>query len=122
MAKGTRASLAVPAGYLPTSSWYHRVDEETGFDLFRGAKSQLDVGAMHGVAGLKGNDAAPAGAGKIGPQLGRGLTESLEIIMTRKDKTFETTADIPWVSSSEEVSDARMGFDGAIENGFGFSL
>ena len=37
-----------------------RMDEEVGFDLLRGAEGELDVRAVHRVAGLEGDDAAPA--------------------------------------------------------------
>ena len=36
------------------------MDEEAGFDLLRGAEGELDVRAVHRVAGLEGDDAAPA--------------------------------------------------------------
>ena len=88
MAKGTRAELggagrifpdeelvAADAGeVIDVAGLGHaddRMDEEAGFDLFRGAESELDVRAVHRVAGLEGDDPAPALVGEVGAKLGR---------------------------------------------------
>ena len=42
------------------------MNQQVGFDLFGGAKGQFDVGAVHGIARLEGNYAAPTQAGKLG--------------------------------------------------------
>ena len=47
-----------------------RMNEEAGFDLLGGAEGKFDVRAVHRVAGLEGDDAAPAQAGELGAQLG----------------------------------------------------
>ena len=46
------------------------MNEEIGFDLLGGAEGEFHVRAVHRVAGLEGDDAAPAQAGKFGAQFG----------------------------------------------------
>ncbi len=48
-----------------------RMDEEAGFDLFRGAEGKLDMRAVHRIACLEGDDAAPALVGEVGAKFGR---------------------------------------------------
>ena len=50
---------------------HHRMNQQVGLDLLGGAESQFDVGAVHGVASLEGDHAAPAHAGKLGTNFGR---------------------------------------------------
>src|SRR4029077_153727 len=57
-----------------------RMDKKTGFDLFRGTEGKSDVGAVHRVAGLKGDDAAPALVRKIGAKLSWCLAQGLEFV------------------------------------------
>ena len=98
------------------------MDEEAGFDLFRGAEGELDVGAVHRVARLEGDDAAPALAGELGAQLGGSEAEGLEVVMARELQAFETAADVPRVALVHQVGDAGMRVARAVEDGFSFGL
>jgi hypothetical protein len=60
------------------------MDQEIRFDLSRGAQSELLVSAVHRIARLKRNYAAPAETRKFGAQVGRGQTEGTKIVMSGK--------------------------------------
>ena len=98
------------------------MDKEAGFDLFCGAESEFDVGAVHRVAGLEGDDAAPALVRKIGTELGGCLAQRLEVVMARELEAFEAAADVPGIASVHQIRNAGMGDARAVENGFSFGL
>src|SRR5262249_35784955 len=64
----------------------NRMDKEACFNLFRGPEGKFDMRAVHRVAGLEGNDAAPALARKIGAELGRRLAQAFEVVVARELK------------------------------------
>jgi len=99
-----------------------RVNEEAGLDLFRGAESEFDVRAVHRVARLESDDAAPALVGEIGTKLGRGEAQRFKIVMARELEAFEPAANIPRVAAVHQVGNARVGDAGAVEDGFAFRL
>ena len=77
---------------------------------------------MHRVARLEGNDPAPASIGENSAELSRSQTQALEVVVRGDLETFETAADIPRIAAFEEVSDPRVRFARAVENGFAFSF
>ncbi len=79
-----------------------------------------DVSAVHGVASLEGNDAAPSEAGKLRAQFGGSEAQRAEIVMRRCLQTFDASADVPRVRLVHGVVCARVGLAGAIENCLGF--
>ena len=99
-----------------------RVNEEAGFDLFGGAEGELDVRPVHRVAGLEGDNAAPALVGEVSAQLSGSEAEVLEIVMARELETFKAASDIPGIAPVHQVGDAGVSCAGAVEDGFAFRL
>ena len=64
------------------------MNEEIGFDGFRGPEGQFHMGTVHRVAGLECHDPSPAHAGEFRAQLRRGEAENAEIIMGRQLQAF----------------------------------
>ncbi len=53
---------------------HHRVEEQGGAHRFGGLAGQLEMGPVHRVAGVEGDDPLPAPAGELRPHLqGPGL-------------------------------------------------
>ena len=67
----------------------HGVDQQVGLGLGRGPHGQLDVGAVHRIAGLEGHDLAPALAGELRAQLGRRAAQQSEVVVERWLQTLE---------------------------------
>ena len=66
-----------------------RVNEEVRFDLLCGAERELDVRAVHRVAGLEGDDAAPAASGELFAELGRRRRRRLVVVVERELQAFD---------------------------------
>ena len=60
-----------------------RVDQEAAADLLGGALGQLLVRPVQGVAGLEGDDLAPAQRLEVLAELGRGAADLDEVVMRR---------------------------------------
>jgi len=73
-----------------------------------GAQAELAVGAVHGVAGLEGDDAAPPLAGELGAQLGRRLPQRPEVVVDRHLQPLETAADGDRMGFVQQVRDPGM--------------
>ncbi len=85
------------------------MNQQVGFHLLGGAEGQFLVGAMHGIAGLEGDDAAPAQAGKFGAQFRRSQTQRAEIVVRRRLQAFERAADIPGIGLVDQCNPRRDG-------------
>ena len=101
---------------------HHGMDQKAGFHLLGGAEGKLLMGAMHGIARLKGDDAAPAQASEFGAKFRRSQSQRAEIIVCRSLCAFEAAADVPGIGLVHGVIRAGMGLAGAIEHGFGFRV
>ena len=99
-----------------------RMDEETGFDLLRGAEGEFDMRAVHWVASLEGDDAAPTLVRKFGTKLGRGLAEGFEVVVARKLEALKAPADVPWIAPVHQIGNAGVGATRAVEDGFALGL
>ena len=53
------------------------------------------MGAMHGIAGLKGDDAAPAQPGKLGAQFRRSQANGSEVIMGSGMNSLHASSHVP---------------------------
>src|SRR5208282_4023649 len=98
------------------------MDQEVSLDLLRSTECKLNVGAVHRIASLKSNHAAPAHAGKFGPHFGRGQTLVAKIVVGGNLSPFESSSDVPGIRLVDGVIGARMGGTGAGENGLSFSF
>ncbi len=98
------------------------MDQQIGFDLLGGAEGQFHVGAVHRIARLERNHAAPAFAGKFGAKFGGSQTQSAEIIMRRNLHAFDFSADVPRIRLIDGVIGAGMRRAGAGKNRFSFGF
>ena len=87
---------------------HHRVDEQVGADLGRGPHGQLDVGAVHRVAGLEGDDLGPAQLGELGAELRRGPAQVGEVVVDGQLEALDGPADVPGVAPVEQIADAGV--------------
>src|SRR5436305_9859824 len=92
-----------------------RMNKQSCFSLFACAEGQFNMGPMHGIAGLKGDNSAPALPGKLLPQFGRRQTQCFEIIAGRTLHALKPASDVPWIRFVKHMEDARMGWTGSIE-------
>ena len=60
------------------------MNEQIRLHLLGGAEREFDVSAVHGIAGLKCDYAAPSQAGKFGAQLSRSEAQAAEVVMRRR--------------------------------------
>ena len=60
----------------------------------RGADSQLAVGAVHGVAGLEGDDARPAELLEVDAQLGGGVAQGDVVVVVEAGDGGDGPADV----------------------------
>ena len=98
------------------------MNQEAGFHLLGGAESKFLVGAVHGIAGLEGDDAAPSQAGEFGAKFRRSQAQRTEIIVGGRLSALDASAHIPWIRLVDRVIRAGMGFAGAVEYRLGFGL
>ena len=77
---------------------------------------------MHGIAGLEGDDAAPAQARELGPKFRRSQSQRPEIIVCRSLCAFDAAAHVPGIGLVHRVIRAGMGLAGAVEHRIGFRL
>ncbi len=89
------------------------VDEEVGLDLASGSQRQLDMGAVHGVAGLERHDPLPARARRNGPAVAPGTAGATCSRNGRGADDLELAGDVDRVDLVEQVGDARVGLVGA---------
>ena len=66
------------------------MDQQIRLDLLGGAHGQFDVGAMHGIAGLEGDDTGPAQAAEFGAQFGGSQAQRAEIIVGRRLEVLQS--------------------------------
>src|SRR4029077_20342290 len=94
---------------------YCRMNEQACFSLFACAEGQFNMGPMHGIAGLKGDNSAPALPGELLSQFRRRQTQCSEIIAGRPLHALKPASDVPWIRFAKHMEDARMGGTGGIE-------
>ncbi len=97
------------------------MDQKIGFDLLGRAESQFHVGAVHRIARLEGNHAAPSQAGEFGAQFCRessaGCGNRNAKAACRPSMRPPTYHGFAYVHG---VVRAGMSLAGAVENRFGF--
>src|SRR5262249_30705822 len=99
-----------------------RVNEQIRFNLFCGAKRELDVRPVHRVSSLEGNDTAPSESSKLGPQFRRSESKAAEIVGRWSLRAFDSSADVPRIRFVDGVIRARMHCAGAAEHGLRLGL
>ncbi|MPL71146.1 hypothetical protein SDC9_16917 [bioreactor metagenome] len=87
----------------------HRVDQQVRLGFLRGAEGQLLVRAVQRVAGLEGDDLAPAELAEIGAQFVRRVATGLEIVMHRRLDAGDRAAEIDRARGVVQVVHRRMG-------------
>ena len=96
------------------------MDQQVSLDLLGGAERQFHVGAVHRIARLKRDDAAPAHASKFRPQFGGSQTQAAKIVMRRDLQTLDFSAHVPRIRLVDSIIGAGMSGAGGAENRFGF--
>ena len=94
------------------------VDQQVRLDVLRRAERELLVRAVHRVARLKRDDAAPAELLKAVAKLFRSVAQVLEIIVARRLDAAQFAAEIHGVAARLQVADARMLQVRRAEDGF----
>lgn len=84
------------------------VDEDVGVVRAGSADRQFTVGAVHGVAGLEGDDPAPAELVEVCAQLSGGVPQVDKVVVLQAVDSLELTADVELTSRVEEVVDGRV--------------
>jgi hypothetical protein len=84
------------------------VDQQVGLRLLGGAEGQFLVRAVQRVAGLEGDDLAPAELAEIGAQLVRRVAAGAEIVMRRRLDAGDRPAEIDLARRVVQVVDRRM--------------
>src|SRR4029077_2719818 len=79
------------------------------------------MGAVHWIARLKRNHAAPSQADKLSSQLGWCKAQRAKIVMRRGLQAFNFSANIPGVGLVHHIICAGVRFARAVEYGLGFS-
>src|SRR5207244_13364571 len=69
-----------------------RMDQQIRLYLLGGAESQFHMGAVHGIAGLKGYYATPAQAGKLGAKFRRSKTQCAEVVVGSGGNSLHATS------------------------------
>src|SRR5690606_23983257 len=90
-------------------------------DLFRRAERQLEMRAVHRVAGLEGDDLAPAELPEALPHLARRVAQMLEVVMRRGFDTAQLTADVHRMRLAHQIADGRMRLVGRAEDALGLA-
>ena len=98
------------------------MQQQIRLDLFRGAKRELLVSAMHRITGLKRNDATPADFLEAIAQLLRRVAQMLEIVVHGRLDAAQPAAEIHLVAAAHEIAHAGMRFVGGAEHGARFLL
>ena len=96
------------------------MNQEVGFNLLGRAESEFHVGAVHRVARLEGNHAAPSETSELSPQFRRRMAQRTEIIVRGSLQAFDAPADVPRIRLVHRVVSAGMCLAGAIKHRFGF--
>ncbi len=96
------------------------MNEKIGFDLLGGAHGEFDMGAVHRIAGLEGDDARPSQTAEFSAQFGGRKTQGAKIIMRGWLDSLDGAAHIPRVRLVDGVVGAGMSSAGRIKNLLGF--
>jgi len=88
---------------------HHRVDQQIGLGLTGGEEGQFDMGPVHRVAGLKGDNAAPAIAPEALAQFGGGQAQMREIVVPRQVQRLHAATDIHRVTVLAQPVHGRVG-------------
>ncbi len=88
----------------------HRgVHQQVGLHRPGRPQGELDVGAVHGVAGLEGHHPLPAELVEPGPQLGRGQAQGLVVVVHRGAQHLELAGHVHRVGPLQHVGHPRVG-------------
>ena len=92
----------------------HGMDQQIGRGFGRGSHGQFDMGPMHRIPRLEGDDLGPAASDEFGPKLGRSHAKRSEVVVDGRLQAFDPAADVDRIAAVEQVSDARvLGISGA---------
>ena len=84
------------------------VDEHVGLAGAGGAHRQLAVGAVHGVAGLEGDDLGPAELLEVGAQLGGGVAQGDVVVVVETVDGVDAAAQVDVVGGVVQVAHRRV--------------
>ena len=98
------------------------MDEQVGLDLLGRPQRELLVGAVHRVAGLEGDDLAPAQRVELVAELGRRLAQRPEVVVVGQLQALEAARDVAGVRPLEQVGDAGVLGVGRAEDQLGLGL
>src|SRR5438046_946078 len=98
------------------------MNQQTGFDLPRGAKGQFHMRTMHWVARLESYDSAPTETRELGAQICRCDPKRPKIVMGGQLQSFYATAHVPVVRSVEKIIHSGMHRARRAQNSLSFSL
>lgn len=97
------------------------VDEHVSLTGSSGAYGEFSVGAVHGIAGLEGDDAGPAQFFEVDAEFGGGVAEGDVVVVVEAGDGGDGTADVVSLGGVVEVFDCWV-FEVAAEYFFGFFL
>ncbi len=98
----------------------HRgMDEQVGLDLAGGPQGQLDMSAVHGVAGLESDHPVPAQLGETRPQLRRAQPQRLVVVVGGGGQDLELAGHVHRPRPLEQVGGARVLLVGGAEDQLG---
>ena len=86
----------------------HGMQQQVGLALARRAEGELLVRAVHGVAGLEGDDLAPAKLAKPPAQLRRRVAQQLEVVVHRRLDAAQLPAHVDRARAMLQEVDARV--------------
>ena len=93
------------------------LNQQIRLDLFGRPERELLVRAVHRVARLERDDAAPAELLESLTKLARSISQVLEIVMARRFDTAELAAEVDLVRAPHQIAHARVELVGRAENG-----
>jgi len=122
---GEKGLVDADAGEVVDVAWFReaddRVDEDVCLAGAGGADGQFAVGAVHGVAGLEGDDAGPAQLFEVDAQFGGGVAQGDVVVVVEAVDGGDFAADVIFLGDVVEMFDGRV-FGVAAEDLFGFFL
>ncbi|MEJ7707798.1 MAG: hypothetical protein WKF82_11360 [Nocardioidaceae bacterium] len=86
------------------------MDEQLGVGLSGSAQGELEVGPVHGIAGVERHHALPAKTLELTTQLGRSAPEVGKVNVREGLEHLELSGGVPGIGAVQEVTDARVSF------------
>lgn len=97
----------------------NRMDEDIRLAGAGGADSEFPVGAMHGVAGLKGDDAGPAQFLEMDAEFGGGVAQGDVVVLVKAADGGDGAPNVVFAGGGVQVFDGWV-FGVAAEDRVGF--